>query len=174
MKRIALLLTLLISTFHFSVFAQDMTLSKDSFEGNFVIDSTFTRDGGKTFEVSASGDAGPYGRVYLSYVFTDKQNLGTAGEFTGFAWTQNGENVVTATLQGAYVKQGKVFKMYTFDPTSSGKLNFATGIVDFVAKTMKFKVSEVDTSLQIKRLLGIVVKQRDLYRSQFLGRFSAL
>jgi hypothetical protein len=37
--------------------------------------------------------------------------------------------------------------MYTFDPTSSGKLNFATGTVDFVAKTMKFKVSEVDTSL---------------------------
>ena len=99
MKRIAILLTLLISTFHFSVVAQDMTLGKDSFEGNFVIDSTFTRDGGKTFEVSASGDAGPYGRAYLSYVFTDKQNLGTAGEFTGFAWTQNGEDVVTATLQ---------------------------------------------------------------------------
>ncbi|MDG1243174.1 MAG: hypothetical protein P8N66_00680, partial [Porticoccaceae bacterium] len=51
-----------------------------------------------------------------------------------------------ATALGAYVKQGKVFKMYTFDPTSSGKLNFATGTVDFVAKTMKFKVSEVDTS----------------------------
>jgi hypothetical protein len=146
MKRIAIILTLLISTFHFSVVAQDMTLSKDSFEGNFVIDSTFTRNGGKTFEVSASGDAGPYGRAYLSYVFTDKQNLGTAGEFTGFAWTQNGKDVVTATLQGAYVKQGKVFKMYTFDPTSSGKLNFATGTVDFDAKTMKFKVSEVDTS----------------------------
>ena len=115
MKRITLLILILISTFHFSAYAQEMSLSKDSFEGDFVIDSTFTRDGGKTFEVSASGDAGPYGRAYLSYVFTDKQNLGTAGEFTGFAWTQNGEDVVTATLQGAYVKQGKVFKMYTFD-----------------------------------------------------------
>ena len=145
MKRITLLILILISTLHFSAYAQEMSLSKDSFEGDLVIDSTFTRDGGKTFEVSASGDAGPYGRVYLSYVFTDKQNLGTAGEFTGFAWTQNGEDVVTATLQGAYVKQGKVFKMYTFDPTSNGKLNFATGIVDFVAKTIKFKVSEVDT-----------------------------
>ena len=145
MKRITLLILILISTFHFSAYAQEMSLSKDSFEGDFVIDSTFTRDGGKTFEVSASGDAGPYGRAYLSYVFTDKQNLGTAGEFTGFAWTQNGEDGVTATLQGAYVKQGKVFKMYTFDPTSNGKLNFATGIVDFVAKTIKFKVSEVDT-----------------------------
>ena len=141
-----LMILLLISTFHMSSYPQGVKLSEDSFEGNFVIDSTFTRDGGKTYEVSASGDAGPYGRVYLSYIFTDKQNLGTAGEFTGFAWTQNGEDVVTATLQGAYVKQGKVFKLYTFDPTSSGKLNFATGIVDFVAKTMKFKVSEVDTS----------------------------
>ena len=146
MKQTMLMMLLLISTFHMSSYAQDVKLSEDSFEGNFVIDSTFTRDGGKTYEVSASGDAGPYGRVYLSYIFTDKQNLGTAGEFTGFAWTQNGEDVVTATLQGAYVKQGKVFKLYTFDPTSSGKLNFATGIVDFVAKTMKFKVSEVDTS----------------------------
>ena len=145
MKRITLLILILISTFHFSAYAQEMSLSKDSFEGNFIIDSTFTRDGGKTFEVSASGDAGPYGRVYLSYVFTDKQNLGTAGEFTGFAWTQNGEDVVTATLQGVYVKQGKVFKMYTFDAVSNGNLNFAIGIVDFVAKTMKFKVSEVDT-----------------------------
>jgi hypothetical protein len=146
MKQKMLMILLLISTFHMSSYAQEVKLSEDSFEGNFVIDSTFTRDGGKTYEVSASGDAGPYGRVYLSYIFTDKQNLGTAGEFTGFAWTQNGEDVVTATLQGAYVKQGKVFKLYTFDPTSSGKLNFATGIVDFVAKTMKFKVSEVDTS----------------------------
>ena len=146
MKQTMLMMLLLISTFHMSSYAQEVKLSEDSFEGNFVIDSTFTRDGGKTYEVSASGDAGPYGRVYLSYIFTDKQNLGTAGEFTGFAWTQNGEDVVTATLQGAYVKQGKVFKLYTFDPTSSGKLNFATGIVDFVAKTMKFKVSEVDTS----------------------------
>ena len=146
MKQTMLMILLLISTFHMSSYAQEVKLSEDSLEGNFVIDSTFTRDGGKTYEVSASGDAGPYGRVYLSYIFTDKQNLGTAGEFTGFAWTQNGEDVVTATLQGAYVKQGKVFKLYTFDPTSSGKLNFATGIVDFVAKTMKFKVSEVDTS----------------------------
>ena len=146
MKQTMLMILLLISTFHMSSYAQEVKLSEDSFEGNFVIDSTFTRDGGKTYEVSASGDAGPYGRVYLSYIFTDKQNLGTAGEFTGDAWTQNGEEVVTATLQGAYVKQGKVFKLYTFDPTSSGKLNFATGIVDFVAKTMKFKVSEVDTS----------------------------
>lgn len=147
MKQFSLALTVLISLFHLSTTAQDMTLTDTTCEGNFQIDSTFTRDGGKTFEVSASGEAGPYGRAYLSYVFTDKHSLGVAGEFTGFAWTQNGEEVVTATLQGAYIKQGKVFKIYTFDPTSTGKLNFATGIVDFVGKTINFKVAEVDTSM---------------------------
>lgn len=147
MKQFSLALTVLISLFHLSTTAQDMTLTDTTCEGNFQIDSTFTRDGGKTFEVSVSGEAGPYGRAYLSYVFTDKHSLGVAGEFTGFAWTQNGEEVVTATLQGAYIKQGKVFKIYTFDPTSTGKLNFATGIVAFVGKTINFKVAEVDTSM---------------------------
>ena len=82
----------------------------------------------------------------MSYAFIDNQNLGTAGELTGFAWIQNDEDIAKAALQVAYVKQGKVFKMYTFNPTRNGKLNSATGIVDFVAKTMKFKFSEVDTS----------------------------
>jgi hypothetical protein len=83
------------------------------FQAQFTIDSTFTRDG-KDYEVSASGEAGPYGRAYLSYVFTDKQALGDRGEFTGFAWTQNGEDIVTATLQGVYVKAGNLFKLHTF------------------------------------------------------------
>ena len=59
MKQTMLMIFLLISTFHMSSYAQEVKLSEDSFEGNFVIDSTFTRDGGKTSEVSASGDAGP-------------------------------------------------------------------------------------------------------------------
>ena len=38
----------------------------------------------------------------------------TNGEFTGFAWTQTGENIVKATLQGVFKKEGKTFKMYSF------------------------------------------------------------
>ncbi len=45
--------------------AQEIKFWKGAFDANFVIDSTFTTDG-KTFEVSASGDAGPYGRADLS------------------------------------------------------------------------------------------------------------
>ena len=40
------------------------------FQARFTIDSTFNTD--VRYEVSASEDAGPYGRAYLSYVFTDK------------------------------------------------------------------------------------------------------
>ena len=61
------------------------------------------------------------------------------GEFTGYAWAQNGEDIVTATLQGVVKKNGAVFDMYTFDAVSNGVINVATGEMDLVNRTMKFK-----------------------------------
>jgi hypothetical protein len=107
--------------------------------------STYTSDG-KTYQVSASGEAGPYGRVYLSYEFTDKQDLGDRGEYTGHAWTQNGETIATATLQGIYVKNGALFKLYGLNTLSDGKFHYAIGHVDFVAQTMTFKVADILTA----------------------------
>ena len=118
--------------------------SKSLFDANFTIDSTFTLDG-KTSQLSASGEAGPYGRVYLSYEFTSKQDLADRGEFTGYAWTQNGEDIVTASLQGFYVKKGAIYKMYTLDVASNGVFHFGIGQADFVAKTLDFKVEEINT-----------------------------
>ena len=105
MRIAALFVGLLLATAPMTVSAQEIKFGKGAFEANFEIDSTFSVDG-KTFKVSASGDAGPYGKAYLSYVFTDKRGDGDRGEFTGFAWTQQGEDVVTATLQGVYKKDG--------------------------------------------------------------------
>ena len=135
--------TILMFAFVQGALAQEVDFAAASFEANFKIDSTFTRDGGKTFEVSASGEAGEYGKVYLSYTFTDDLELKDAGEFTGFAWTQSGETVVTATLQGTYFKQGSIFKLYSWDITSERKLNMAIGVIDFVAGTVKADVREV-------------------------------
>jgi len=114
------------------------------FEANFTIDSTYTSNG-QDYQVSASGEAGPYGRVYLSYDFTDKQNLGDRGEYTGHAWTQNGEDIVTATLQGIYIKKGKLFRLYGLNTVSDGTLHYAIGDIDFVGKTMSFKVAHIQT-----------------------------
>ena len=96
------------------------------------------------YQISASGEAGPYGRVWLSYEFTDKQSNGESGECTGFAWTQNGEQFVTATLQGVYRRNGAIFHMYSLDMVSNGVINIVSGEVYFVAKTMTFKVSPLN------------------------------
>ena len=120
--------------------AQDLDYGEDGFTANFDIDSAHTTDG-TNYKISATGEAGPYGRVWLSYEFTDKQNRGDSGEFTGFAWTQNGEEFATATLQGVYRRKGAIFQMYSLDMVSNGVINIVSGEVDFVAKTMTFEVS---------------------------------
>ena len=135
--------TILMFAFGQGALAQEVDFAADSFVGNFKVDSTFTRDGGKTFEVSASGEAGEYGKVYLSYTFTDDLGLKDAGEFTGFAWTQSGETIVTASLQGAYFKQGSIFKIYSWDISNERRLNMAIGTIDFVTGAVKFDVREV-------------------------------
>jgi hypothetical protein len=137
---------LVFSLFPLTVSAAELALDPNSFfDANFTIDSTYTSDG-KTYQVSASGEAGPYGRVYLSYEFTDKQDLGDRGEYTGHAWTQNGETIATATLQGIYVKNGALFKLYGLNTLSDGKFHYAIGHVDFVAQTMTFKVADILTA----------------------------
>ena len=135
----------LIVLFITSMLFSSLSLSQDlqtgsSFEGNFTIDAMHTMDG-SNYQVAASGEAGDYGRVYLSYSFSNKLSLNEMGEFTGFAWTQSGEEIVTATLQGVWKKNGAVFDMYTFDAVSNGLINVATGKMDLVNRTMKFKVA---------------------------------
>ncbi len=56
---------------------------------------------------------GDYGRVYLSYEFTDKLGMGTMGEFTGYAWTQNGEQIERATLRQAFIKNHGIRYVFT-------------------------------------------------------------
>jgi hypothetical protein len=121
--------------------AQDLDYGEGGITANFDIDSAHTTDG-TNYKISATGEAGPYGRVWLSYEFTDKHSMGDdSGEFTGFAWTQNGEEFATATLQGVYRRKGAVFQMYSLDMVSDGVINIVSGEVDFVAKTMTFEVS---------------------------------
>ena len=122
--------------------SQDISFGEDSFTASFSIDSSYTADG-MNYEVSASGEAGPYGRVYLSYLFTDKLEMGDAGEFTGYAWTQNGEAFARATLQGVFRRKGPIFQMYSLDMVSNGVINIVSGEADFVNQTMTFKVSEL-------------------------------
>ncbi len=124
-------------------FAQDLKWDTSALiNAEFIIDAVHTRDG-VNYELSATGEAGPYGRVYLSYVFTNHNDSMESGEFTGFIWTQMEEEIIKGTTQGVYRKQGKVFKMYALDNLTNEKTYIISGIADFVNKTLKFKASEV-------------------------------
>ena len=124
-------------------FAQDLKCDSSALiNADFTIDAVHTKDG-VNYELSATGEAGPYGRVYLSYVFTNHNDSMESGEFTGFIWTKMGEEITKETTQGVYRKQGKVFKMYALDNLTNEKTYVVSGIADFVKKTLKFKASEV-------------------------------
>ena len=44
-------------------------------------------------------------------------------------------------IAGSLEKSGEVFDMYTFDAVSNGLINVATGEMDLVNRTMKFKIA---------------------------------
>ena len=124
-------------------FGQDIPLGKNKFKADFTIDSVTL--GVESNKVNVSGDVGGgYGRVYLSYIFTNKMETEDAGEFTGLAWSQAGENFNRATLQGIWKRNGKIFELYTFDNITDGKKTVAKGILDMVNKTLKFEASQFE------------------------------
>ena len=123
-----------------NLFSQDIKYGDGLFEANFTVDMMYTDDL-KNYKVTASGEAGPYGRAYLSYEFTSELDVSGQGEFNGTAWTQNGEEITTAILRGIYRRNGDVFKLYTLDNLSNGKFILATGTLDMVKKTLNFKGS---------------------------------
>ena len=127
----------------FNLFSQDLKYGDGLFEANFVVDMMYSDDL-NNYKMTASGEAGPYGRAYLSYNFTSHLDVSGQGEFTGTAWTQNGEEITRAILRGIYRKNGNIFKLYTLDNLSNGKFIIATGELDMVKKTLNFKASYVE------------------------------
>ena len=137
------LLIIAIMFLTFNLFSQDLKYGDGLFEANFVVDMMYSEDL-NNYKMTASGEAGPYGRAYLSYNFTSHLDVDGQGEFTGTAWTQNGEEITRAILRGIYRKNGNIFKLYTLDNLSNGKFIIATGELDMVKKTLNFKASYVE------------------------------
>ena len=75
--------------------------------------------------------------------FTSMLDTDGQGEFTGFAWAQQGEGVQEATLQGVWKKQGSVFILYSLDAVTDGNLMMVSGVLDLINQTLNFKVSPI-------------------------------
>tara|TARA_E500000178_G_scaffold161807_1_gene161393 strand:+ start:252 stop:677 length:426 start_codon:yes stop_codon:yes gene_type:complete len=135
------ILSILLSA-SFLAHSQDINFGDGEFIVETNIDAVSTQDG-ENFKISSSGDAGDYGKVYLSYTFTSILNTPDQGEFTGFAWAQQGEAIQQATLQGVWKKKGNVFILYSLDSLTDGNLMMVSGVLDMVNQTLNFKVSPI-------------------------------
>lgn len=123
--------------------AQDLK-SLDKFNASFTMDSAVSLGGGE-YKLTASGQAGPYGRVFCNFHFTNKLNNQTGlGEFTGMAWSQVEGTITEASLQGISKFNGKTFTVYSFDALSDGKVMMWKGDFDFVKKTIELEVQQIE------------------------------
>ena len=110
----------------------------DSFPAEFELTSWTSSQTGSS--LTAEGVVGEgYGKVYLSYDFISGTADRNQGNFSGHlrSINQDGE-MVAATLQGIWKRDGKTLMMYTLDSFSNGDMIYAEGIVDLIAGTMKF------------------------------------
>ena len=110
----------------------------ETFPAAFEITSwTSTREGSSLTAEGLVGEG--YGKVYLSYDFVSGTAVRNQGSFSGNlrSINQDGE-LVSATLQGIWKRDGKTLLMYTLDEFSNGDMIYAEGIVDLMAGTMSF------------------------------------
>ena len=119
-------------------------VSGESFPANFEMTSWIAKEGGST--ITSEGTVGEgYGKVYLTHNFTVNSDDGMSGEFSGQARTINEDGEMQyASLQGSWVREGKIVTMYSFDSLNNGVINHAQGKVDLVAGTLSFEVFQVN------------------------------
>ena len=111
-----------------------------SFEGK-VTSVTITDTGGS---LNVSGKAGIYGSAYLAYNLTVNPNVKTQGSVTGnaVAFADDGQRN-TATLQGAWSRDGHTIKMYTIDDVSDGNFHVAIVTVDLRTESVSVEFSRL-------------------------------
>jgi hypothetical protein len=134
-----LFLFLLISSVGFS---QELEWDKSkSFNVVFDIDNVYTSDG-VNWEVTISGQAGPYGMGYGTITFKNFATDSQQSNYNGYFWTQVGDKTFRGTTNGLWKKEGNTYKTYAYDnDIVGGIINLAIGKWDFVTKKASFTVA---------------------------------
>ena len=114
---------------------------KLSFEGKLT--SVILSDTGGT--ITGKGDASKYGTAFLTYDLTVNPSVAGQGVMTGTASAIDDDgNLVTASLNGVFDRNGHEIKIYCVDDLADGAINLA--VVSMNLKTDDFQVhwSEID------------------------------
>ena len=139
MKKYIIALGLVLS---FGVHAFEV--SGDHFKGKFKIDSMTVGENEVTVNASsAAADVGQYGKVYVSYTFTQNPYIPGSGTWKGHGRGMSPDGQLQAgILMGVWKRDGSVFHMKSVDSVTDG-INYVEGTMDVLTGDIDLDVYAV-------------------------------
>ena len=139
MKKYIFALALLLS-----VGAHAFEVSGNHFEGKFKIDSVTVGENEVTVNASsAAADVGQYGKVYVSYTFTQNQYIPNSGTWKGHGRGMSPDGQLQAgILMGVWTRDGSVFNMKSLDSVTDG-INYVQGTMDVLTGNIDLDIYPV-------------------------------
>jgi hypothetical protein len=139
MKKYIFALALLLS-----VGAHAFEVSGNHFEGKFKIDSVTVGENEVTVNASsAAADVGQYGKVYVSYTFTQNPYIPNSGTWKGHGRGMSPDGQLQAgILMGVWTRDGSVFNMKSLDSVTDG-INYVQGTMDVLTGNIDLDIYPV-------------------------------
>jgi hypothetical protein len=95
-------------------------------------------------QVNATGTVQRYGKVFVTYNFSNNPAQQNTGSFTGFGWGVTEDGVRNqAERRGVFVSNGLTGTVYSLDDMSDGNPNFCIEHWDLMKETISMQFSRV-------------------------------
>ena len=95
-------------------------------------------------QVNATGTVQRYGKVFVTYNFSNNPAQENTGSFTGFGWGVTDDGVRNqAERRGVFVSNGLTGTVYSLDDMSDGNPNFCIEHWDLMKETISMQFSRV-------------------------------
>ena len=127
-----------------SIGAHAFEVSGNHFEGKFKIDSMTVGENEVTVNASsAAADVGQYGKVYVSYTFTQNPYIPNSGTWKGHGRGMSPDGQLQAgILMGVWTRDGSVFNMKSVDSVTDG-INYVQGTMDVLTGNINLDIYPV-------------------------------
>ena len=127
-----------------SIGAHAFEVSGNHFEGKFKIDSMTVGENEVTVNASsAAADVGQYGKVYVSYTFTQNPYIPNSGTWKGHGRGMSPDGQLQAgILMGVWTRDGSVFNMKSVDSVTDG-INYVQGTMDVLTVDINLEIYPV-------------------------------
>jgi len=127
-----------------SIGAHAFEVSGNHFEDKFKIDSMTVGENEVTVNASsAAADVGQYGKVYVSYTFTQNPYIPNSGTWKGHGRGMSPDGQLQAgILMGVWTRDGSVFNMKSVDSVTDG-INYVQGTMDVLTGDINLEIYPV-------------------------------